>query len=179
MGIVHFQRLLREPPSALVGGVVDTGIEPLRPDAPLGAVTHHLATYNLLAVPVVDEDDHLLGAVTSTTCSTTCCPTTGATEPVQHLRAGGHRAAGGQWPARPREPPAGPRAPGSTTARRAPERPDAAYDPEAFGRLSEASPGSWARPVPGLHDAFSSRSGWLWNTLAAERGGSTRTRSSS
>jgi Mg/Co/Ni transporter MgtE len=64
IGIVHIQRLLREPPSALVSGVVDTGIEPLRPDVPLVAITHHLATYNLVAAPVVDDDDHLLGAVT-------------------------------------------------------------------------------------------------------------------
>src|SRR3954452_23641160 len=64
IGIAHIQRLLREPPSALVSGVVDTGIEPLRPDVPLAAITHHLATYNLVAVPVVDENDHLIGAVT-------------------------------------------------------------------------------------------------------------------
>ena len=31
---------------------------------PLAAITRHLATYNLVAAPVVDEDDHLLGAVT-------------------------------------------------------------------------------------------------------------------
>lgn len=64
IGVAHIQRLLREPPSALVSGVVDSGIEPLRPEVPLGEVTHHLATYNLVAVPVVDENDHLLGAVT-------------------------------------------------------------------------------------------------------------------
>jgi Mg/Co/Ni transporter MgtE len=64
MGIAHIQRLLREPPGALVSGVVDRDIEPLRPEVPLGEVTHHLATYNLVAAPVVDEDDHLLGAVT-------------------------------------------------------------------------------------------------------------------
>jgi Mg/Co/Ni transporter MgtE len=29
----------------------------------LAAVTSYLATYNLVAVPVVDADDHLLGAV--------------------------------------------------------------------------------------------------------------------
>jgi Mg/Co/Ni transporter MgtE len=30
----------------------------------LTAVTSYLATYNLVAVPVVDDDDHMLGAVT-------------------------------------------------------------------------------------------------------------------
>jgi Mg/Co/Ni transporter MgtE len=64
IGIAHIQRLLREPPSALVSGVVDTGIEPLQPDVPLAEITHHLATYNLVAAPVVDEHNHLLGAVT-------------------------------------------------------------------------------------------------------------------
>ena len=64
LGIAHIQRLLREPPSSLVSGVVDTSIEPLRPEVPLAAITHHLATYNMVAAPVVDENDHLLGAVT-------------------------------------------------------------------------------------------------------------------
>jgi CBS domain-containing protein len=64
VGIAHIQRLLREPPSALVSGVVDTQTDPLNPDCPLPEVTAHLATYNLVAVPVVDENDHLIGAVT-------------------------------------------------------------------------------------------------------------------
>ena len=64
IGVAHIQRLLREPPSALVSGVVDSGIEALRPEVSLAEITHHLATYNLVAVPVVDENDHLLGAVT-------------------------------------------------------------------------------------------------------------------
>jgi Mg/Co/Ni transporter MgtE/sporulation protein YlmC with PRC-barrel domain len=64
VGIAHIQRLLREPPSALVSGIVDTQIDPLSPDCPLPEVTAHLATYNLVAIPVVDEADHLLGAVT-------------------------------------------------------------------------------------------------------------------
>ena len=45
-------------------GVLDTDIEPLRPDATLEDVARHLATYNLVAAPVVDEDGRLLGAVT-------------------------------------------------------------------------------------------------------------------
>jgi Mg/Co/Ni transporter MgtE len=64
IGIAHIQRLLREAPSALVSGVVDTSIVPLHPDIPLAAITRHLATYNMVAAPVVDGDDHLIGAVT-------------------------------------------------------------------------------------------------------------------
>ncbi|HEX3907344.1 MAG TPA: CBS domain-containing protein [Mycobacteriales bacterium] len=64
LGIVHIQRLLREPPSSLVSGVVDRAIDPLPPDCPLPEITAHLATYNLVAVPVVDDANHLLGAVT-------------------------------------------------------------------------------------------------------------------
>jgi flagellar motility protein MotE (MotC chaperone) len=64
VGTVHIQRLLREPPSTLVSGVVDTQVDPLGPDRSLQEVTAHLATYNLVAVPIVDDADHLLGAVT-------------------------------------------------------------------------------------------------------------------
>lgn len=64
LGTCHFQRLLREPPSTLVSSLVDTSIDPIRPDTPLGEVTRNFAAYNLVALPVVDEDDRLLGAVT-------------------------------------------------------------------------------------------------------------------
>jgi CBS domain-containing protein len=39
-------------------------LEPLRPDASLAEVTAFMATYNLVAAPVVDAEDRLLGAVT-------------------------------------------------------------------------------------------------------------------
>jgi Mg/Co/Ni transporter MgtE len=64
LGVAHFQRLLREPPSTLVSAVVDDALEPIGPEAPLSQVTRYFATYNLVAIPVVDENDHLLGAVT-------------------------------------------------------------------------------------------------------------------
>lgn len=64
IGVVHIQRLLREPPHESVGTVVDKGIEPMPVDAPLEQVTRTLATYNLVAVPVVDADGRFLGAVT-------------------------------------------------------------------------------------------------------------------
>jgi Mg/Co/Ni transporter MgtE len=62
LGLAHIQRLLREPPSALVSGVLDD-LEPLRPEAPLADVTRYFATYNLVAAPVVDAQGHLVGAV--------------------------------------------------------------------------------------------------------------------
>ncbi|RKS72477.1 Mg/Co/Ni transporter MgtE [Motilibacter peucedani] len=64
LGTAHIQRLLREPPSSLVSGVVDKDVDPLLPQTTLPAVTHYLATYNLVAIAVVDDNDHLLGAVT-------------------------------------------------------------------------------------------------------------------
>ena len=64
VGVCHIQRLLREPPSALVASVADTDLDPLTPHDSLRDVTRYLATYNLTAVPIVDEGHHLLGAVT-------------------------------------------------------------------------------------------------------------------
>ena len=64
LGVAHVQRLLREPPSSLVSGVLDTSLVPIGPAAPLGQVARYFATYNLVALPVVDSDGHLLGAVT-------------------------------------------------------------------------------------------------------------------
>jgi Mg/Co/Ni transporter MgtE len=64
LGVAHIQRLLREPPSTLVAGALDDTMDPLRPEATIDEVAAHLATYNLVAAPVVDENGHLLGAVT-------------------------------------------------------------------------------------------------------------------
>ncbi|WP_121255278.1 magnesium transporter MgtE N-terminal domain-containing protein [Nocardioides ferulae] len=64
LGVAHIQRLLREPPSSLVAGALDDSMASLRPEATIDQVAAHLATYNLVAAPVVDENGHLLGAVT-------------------------------------------------------------------------------------------------------------------
>ena len=64
LGVAHVQRLLREAPSQLVSAILDTSLQPLGPAAPLAQVARYFATYNLVALPVVDENDHLLGAVT-------------------------------------------------------------------------------------------------------------------
>jgi Mg/Co/Ni transporter MgtE len=63
LGTAHIQRLLREPPSSLVSGIVERDPPALRAEAPLAEVTRYLATYNLVAAPVVDENERLLGAV--------------------------------------------------------------------------------------------------------------------
>ena len=63
-GLVHYQRLLREPPSTLLGSIVDTNTQGVNPDASLHAVSSYLASYNLLSLPVIDANDRLLGAVT-------------------------------------------------------------------------------------------------------------------
>ena len=64
VGVVHFQRLLREPPAELVASAVDTDLTALRPEATLSEVTRYFAAYNLACGPVIDAEDHLLGAVT-------------------------------------------------------------------------------------------------------------------
>jgi len=63
LGTASLQRLLREAPSALVSGLAERDPAALRPNTPITEVTRHLATYDLVAAPVVDENDRLLGAV--------------------------------------------------------------------------------------------------------------------
>ena len=63
LGVVHFQKMLREPPHEPLGSVMDSDIEHVTTDAPLGRVARLLAAYNLLALPVLDSERRLLGAV--------------------------------------------------------------------------------------------------------------------
>ena len=64
LGLVHIQRLLREPPHGAIGSIIDKEIEPVSANASLETVTRTLATYNLVSLPVVDDDGRLIGAVT-------------------------------------------------------------------------------------------------------------------
>lgn len=64
IGMVHYQRLLREPPATLLGSIVDTDTKGVNPAASLSEVSSYLASYNLLCLPVVDSHERLLGAVT-------------------------------------------------------------------------------------------------------------------
>jgi len=64
LGVALIQRLLRERPSEKVSSVLDTELAPVRPETALPELTRLFATYNLVALPVVDESQRLLGAVT-------------------------------------------------------------------------------------------------------------------
>ncbi len=63
LGMLHFQRALRERPQRLVGSIVDTDIDSVLAEDSIGTVTRLLATYNLTALPVLDDAGRLLGAV--------------------------------------------------------------------------------------------------------------------
>jgi Mg/Co/Ni transporter MgtE len=64
IGLLHIQRMLREPPHAVVGALVDKDVEPVATSSPLDQVTRRLATYNLVSLPVTDEAGRLVGVVT-------------------------------------------------------------------------------------------------------------------
>ncbi|MGQ0842603.1 MAG: magnesium transporter MgtE N-terminal domain-containing protein [Sporichthyaceae bacterium] len=63
LGVAHFQRLLREPPSQLITTALDRELKALSPDTSLADVTSYLATYNMVAAPVVDAERRLVGVV--------------------------------------------------------------------------------------------------------------------
>ena len=90
LGCVHTQRLLREPPFDLVAGVTDKDMARMSADASLAEVTRFFAAYNLVCAPVVDDEEHLLGAVT-------------VDDVLDHLLPDNWRELGlGDMPARPR-----------------------------------------------------------------------------
>ncbi len=63
LGVVHFQRLLREPPGTELARCLEP--EPsIPPDLPDREVAERLAAYNLMAVAVCDAEHRLLGVVT-------------------------------------------------------------------------------------------------------------------
>lgn len=95
IGVAHIQRLLREPPSTLVGSVLDSDLESLRPTATLEDVARHLATYNLVAAAVADEHGRLLGAVTVDDLLDHLLPANWRDRPGAARGAASHAATGG------------------------------------------------------------------------------------
>lgn len=63
LGVIHFQKLLREPPHESLGAILDNDIETVTVNATLAQVARLLATYNLLALPVLNPERRMLGAI--------------------------------------------------------------------------------------------------------------------
>ncbi|WP_454044894.1 magnesium transporter MgtE N-terminal domain-containing protein [Corynebacterium sp. Marseille-Q2516] len=63
LGCVHLQKLLRDPPSTLISGILDPDLPPLYANDTQETAARYFATYNLVCGPVIDADNHLLGAV--------------------------------------------------------------------------------------------------------------------
>ena len=131
--MVHFQRLLREPPASILGGIVDNDLEPLRPETALAEITKRMATYDLVAMPVVDPSHRLVGAVTVDDVLDHSLPRDWRDRDAASRRPPSRRtAAGSSCRPRPRRGPPGPAA--SSRAGCALPR----FNPEAFGRWSES-----------------------------------------
>lgn len=64
LGMVHFQRMLRYPPHERLGTLLDQGLEPVRAETSAAEVSRILASYDLVSVPVVDDNHRLVGVVT-------------------------------------------------------------------------------------------------------------------
>lgn len=64
LGMVHFQRMLRFPPHERLSALLDTEIEAIPVTAKLDEVSRRLASYDLVSLPVVDEQGRLVGVVT-------------------------------------------------------------------------------------------------------------------
>ena len=64
LGVVHFQRLLRYPPHERLGSLLDKELEPVKPDTHISVIHRTFANYNLVALPVVDDENRLIGVVT-------------------------------------------------------------------------------------------------------------------
>jgi CBS domain-containing protein len=64
VGALTLRRLVAAPPETLIGDIMEK--DPIRAHVgdPSEEVAGAIAHYNLLALPVVDEEDHLLGVVT-------------------------------------------------------------------------------------------------------------------
>ena len=64
LGVVHFQRMLRYPPNERLGTLLDPSLEPVTAHTSAAEVSRILASYNLVQLPVVDENHRLVGVVT-------------------------------------------------------------------------------------------------------------------
>jgi Mg/Co/Ni transporter MgtE len=64
LGTVHFQKMLRYPPHERLASLLDTELEPVKADTHIAEIHRTFANYNLVALPVVDDENRLIGVVT-------------------------------------------------------------------------------------------------------------------
>ncbi len=64
IGVVSLYKLITSPPDALVGDVMDTDVIYARADEDREEVARLMARYDLVVLPVVDDDGKLLGIIT-------------------------------------------------------------------------------------------------------------------
>ncbi|KAB1649773.1 magnesium transporter MgtE N-terminal domain-containing protein [Pseudoclavibacter endophyticus] len=64
LGVVHFQRLLRYPPHEQLSTILDTETEAVHWTTSDAEVARVLASYDLVALPVVDSEHRLVGVIT-------------------------------------------------------------------------------------------------------------------
>jgi CBS domain-containing protein len=64
LGVANFQRLLREAPSKPLSRCLDEESQTMQADASDRVVAERLAAYDVVALPVLDDQGRLLGAVT-------------------------------------------------------------------------------------------------------------------
>lgn len=64
LGMAHFQRMLRFPPHERLSALLDTEIEAVPVHASAAEVSRRLASYDMVAMPVVDDQNRLVGVVT-------------------------------------------------------------------------------------------------------------------
>lgn len=64
LGMAHFQRMLRFPPHERMLALIDTEIEAVSVHASAAEVSRRLASYDLVAMPVIDDQGRLVGVVT-------------------------------------------------------------------------------------------------------------------
>ncbi|VXB44293.1 Magnesium transporter [Pseudoclavibacter sp. 8L] len=64
LGLVHFQRLLRYPPHERLDTILDREMEPAPTTMRDAEVARVLASYDLVALPVIDDAHRLVGVVT-------------------------------------------------------------------------------------------------------------------
>jgi magnesium transporter len=64
VGVVPLRQLVVSPPSADIVSIMDTDVISVRADADQEEAARLMSRYDLLALPVVDEGNHLLGLIT-------------------------------------------------------------------------------------------------------------------